>query len=776
MTDDAPWKIGFDTYDPQAEQQREVLFALGNGVVVLRNAAPWSRAGAHHYPGTYLAGAYARFRARINGETVEVESLANLPNPLPLTFRIGDGAWFTLDAAEIIDYRHELDMHDGVARRELTCRWEGRRLRLSVHQFVSMARCGLAGLRVRLVPLGWSGRVEFRAMIDGGVENRNVARYEPYPARHLAPPDAFVEGDAGYVHTRLLGTGTKVVVAQSLAGAHGDANGWSVEHRLCRDAESGVAIDLCKRIEVTAGAAEPARLRSAPDFATLEREHRAAWRTLWDGVGIEADDPDIARPLRFHAFHLLQSVSPLSGALDSGIPARGWHGEGYRGHIFWDEIFVFPFLLARFPDLARSKLLYRWRRLTAAREAARASGHRGAMYPWRSASRGDEVTPRWQWNMLSHHWMRDHTQRARHIGSAVVYNFWHYYLMTGDTEFLASHGAEVILEVARFWASKAERSAEDGRYDIRGVIGPDEFHDRYPGARSPGLENNAYTNLTAVWTLCRALEVLDHVPATAAAALREKLRLGDDELALWDRISRRVRLAFHGDGILSQFEGFERLEPFRSDTLPPRYEGQRLDWALEASGQSANAYQITKQADTLTLFHLFRREEICALIARLGYSFDGDALKRTCHYYFDRTTHRSSLSRVVYAGALAEVDRDASLDLFREALTTDLASKKPQSVAEGVHLGAMGGTLDVLQRRYFGIYPVVDGLRFAPSLPDGLCPMRIRFELRGLTFTAEGREGRVTLTSHASNLRPLAITHPGGECTLKPGESLGAEN
>lgn len=777
MTGDDPWKISFDAYDPETEQQREALFALGNGVLVLRNAAPWSRAGVTHYPGAYLAGAYARFPAEIEGETVEVESLANLPNPLPVTFRIEEGAWFTLDAAEILGYRHELDLRGGVVCREFTCRWEGRRIQLSVRQFVSMARPGLAALRFRIVPLGWSGRVEFRASIDGTVENRNVERYEPYPPRHLGPPESRVEDGIGRVRTHLLGSSTEVVVAQRLDHeARDTSTGPRVEQRLFRDVESDVPIDLCKQIEVTATDGGLEQLRKAPDVATLEEEHRDAWRALWTGVGIEADDIEIVRLLRFNAFHLLQTVSPLSWGLDAGIPARGWHGEGYRGHIFWDELFVFPFLLARFPDLARDKLLYRWRRLEAARKAAQADSYRGAMYPWRSASDGNEVTPHWQWNMLSKRWMRDDTQRARHIGSAVAYNVWQYYLTTGDTGFLASHGAEIILEVARFWASKAEPSDRDGRYDIRGVVGPDEYHAAYPGAASPGLDNNAYTNVTAVWVLCRALEVLDHVPTDAAASLRHKLDLTEDEVAQWDRISRGIRLAFHGDGILSQFEGFECLEPIRSDTLPPRLKGQRLDWALEALGQSANAYQMTKQADTLTLFYLFPTEEVCSILERLGYAFDRSALYRTCRYYFDRTMHRSSLSRVVYAGALAEIDPDASLELFRDALSTDLSGPKSQSVAEGIHLGAMGGVLDVLQRRYFGLSPSVDGLRFFPSLPAGLCPTRIDLEVHGLKFSAEGRNGKVTLSSDPSNPTALPVTRPGGVCLLSPGESLSAGN
>ncbi|SFH26715.1 Trehalose and maltose hydrolase (possible phosphorylase) [Palleronia marisminoris] len=774
MTKDDPWKITFDAYDPETEEHREALFALGNGVLVIRNAVPWSHEGSEHYPGTYLAGAYARFPAEIEGETVEVESLANLPNPLPLTFRIEDGAWFTLGTAEIIDYRHELDLRNGISRREITCEFQGRRLRLSVRHFVSMVRPGLAVLRLRVVPIGWSGRVELRASVDGTLENRNVERYEPYPSQHLAEADADVVDGIARVLTRLRGSGTEIVAAQKLDQ---DANaGSGAEQHLSRDAESGVPIDLCKLIEVSATDLDLDQLHAAPDVATLEQEHQDAWHRLWSGIGLEAEDGEVAHLLRFHTFHLLQTVSPLSSAVDTGIPARGWHGEGYRGHIFWDELFVFPFLLTRFPDLAREKLLYRWRRLDAAREAAQRAGYRGAMFPWRSASDGREVTPHWQWNMLSKRWMRDDTHLARHIGSAIAYNAWQHFLTTGDTEFLADHGAEMILEVARFWASKAEPNDRDDRYDIRGVVGPDEYHTAYPGAASPGLDNNAYTNVTAVWTLCRALEVLDHVPADAAASLRDRLGITKDEMAHWDRISRKVRLAFHGNGILGQFEGFDRLEPLQSGTLPPHLEGHRLDWALEAIGQSSNNYQMSKQADTLMLFYLFPSEEVFSILERLGYAFDRSALQRTCRYYFDRTMHRSSLSRVVYAGALAEVDPEASLDLFRTALLTDLSGPKSQSVAEGIHLGAMGGVLDVLQRRYFGLSPNVDGLRFFPSYPANLCPMRIDLELRGLKFAAEAGHGEVSLTSHPSNPTALPVTRPGGVSLLTPGESISAGN
>ena len=212
------------------------------------------------------------------------------------------------------------------------------------------------------------------------------------------------------------------------------------------------------------------------------------------------------------------------------MPPSGWQGEEYHGQIFWDELFVFPFLLFRFPALARSLLLYRYRRLPAARQLAEEQGYRGAMFPWRSARTGREETPRFQWNLLSDHWMPDHTHLQRHIGAIVAYNVWQYVQVTGDQSFLADYGAELILEIARFWASLAQYHPDLDRYEICGVVGPDEYHTHYPEADAPGINNNTYTNVMAVWTLRQARAVLDQLPTQRRQELQDKLTLREKSL------------------------------------------------------------------------------------------------------------------------------------------------------------------------------------------------------------------------------------------------------
>src|SRR5690606_3104035 len=231
-------------------------------------------------------------------------------------------------------------------------------------------------------------------------------------------------------------------------------------------------------------------IRRAGGFEALAAEHALAWRQLWRryDVHLRAAKPgfplNVPMLLRLNIFHLLEAASLHSIGLDIGVPARGWTGEAYQGHIFWDELFIFPTLNFRTPEITRSLLMYRYRRLPEARAAARARGQHEAMFPWQSGSDGQEETQELNLNHRSMRWMPDNTRLQRHVGSAIAYNVWQYFQVTDDTEFLQFYGAELILEIARFWSSRAVFNQARGRYEIRGVMGPDEFHEAYPDARA----------------------------------------------------------------------------------------------------------------------------------------------------------------------------------------------------------------------------------------------------------------------------------------------------
>jgi trehalose/maltose hydrolase-like predicted phosphorylase len=470
----------------------------------------------------------------------------------------------------------------------------------------------------------------------------------------------------------------------------------------------------------------------AGTFDDVLSRHELAWDHLWYRCDVAIDGPARASlALRLHVFHILQTVSPHSIDLDVGVPARGLHGEAYRGHVFWDEVFVLPFLSLRLPEVARAMLLYRWRRLPEARAAARATGRRGAMFPWQSGATGREESQTLHLNPRSGHWLPDNSARQRHIGLAVAYNTWRYYEATGDLDFLSTYGAELILDVAAFFADLATYDPAEDRYDIGGVMGPDEYHDAVPWRSEPGLEDNAYTNVLAAWTLARAQDCLDLLPPDRRHELLDRLDIRRHDLEIWEHVGRKLRLCWHGDGILSQFRGYDRLEELDWAGYRARYgDISRLDRILEAEGDSPNRYKLSKQADVLMLFQLLSAEEFYRVLDRLGYPHDRQTIPRTVGYYLDRTAHGSTLSKVVHAWVLARSDRRKSWEYFLQALESDIDDVQGGTTPEGVHLGAMAGTVDLLQRAFTGLETRGESLGFEPFLPDGLAGMRFRLRYR----------------------------------------------
>ena len=487
------------------------------------------------------------------------------------------------------------------------------------------------------------------------------------------------------------------------------------------------------------------------DFAATFERHTAAWDELWRVCDMRVSgNQRVQQLLRLHIAHVLQVCSRHTADLDAGMPARGLNGEAYRGHVFWDEIYAFPFFNVRLPEVTRGLLMYRYRRIGEARTAAREAGLRGAMFPWQSGSEGIEETQRVHLNPVSDRWEPDLSRNQRHVNAAIFYNIWHYFQTTNDQAFLRDYGTEMMLEITRFWASIAHFNPERERYEIHGVMGPDEFHDKYPDAPQGGLRNNAYTNVLVAWLCGIAGQLLALLPASRAEALRERLGIGDSELAVWQDMSRRMFVPFHGDGIISQFEGYEDLDELDWDAYRAKYGNiQRLDRILRAEGKDPNRYKVTKQADTVMLFFLFRQDELREIFGRLRYDYRADTLTRNVAYYDRRTSHGSTLSFVTHAGVLAAIDPESSWDRFLVALHSDADDIQDGTTKEGIHMGVMAGTLDLVQRNYAGAQVYNGVLHFDPQLPS---------RLGGLSFPMQFRETPIQVTLTGDHLT-LAV-HP----------------
>jgi trehalose/maltose hydrolase-like predicted phosphorylase len=756
------WSLVYDGFEPSTEGAREALCALGNGYFATRGAAPWARADAVRYPGTYLAGGYNRLRTRIGDREVESEDLVNLPNWLDLGLNLAGSGWFDERNVRLLSHWLELDLHAGMLLRTMTFEdQQARRSTLHERRLVSMADMHAAAFEITLIAENWSGAVAVRSGIDGRVVNSGAKLYRKFNNCHLQPLAGETVGEDGVlllvrtsqsnlhvaqaVRTRVLRNGEEVETARRPLLEPGYA-GQAFEVQIAAGEPLRIeklAVLYTSRDVAISEPAVAARkaIADAPRFEATRAAHELAWKHFWHRFDIRLQPsgsefkPNVPMLLRLNMFHLLQATSLNSIGLDTGVPARGWTGEAYQGHIFWDELFIFPTLTLRLPEISRSLLMYRYRRLNAARTAAARAGFCGAMFPWQSGSDGQEETQKFNLNPHSHRWVPDNSFRQRHVGSAIAWNVWQYLQITDDREFLQFYGAELLLEIARFWASIATFNEERGRYDIRGVMGPDEFHEGNPDGPTSGLDNNAYTNIMAAWVLSRALDVLELLQKTRRTEIVCRIGLSPEEIERWDDISRRMFIPFHDDGIISQFEGYAQLAELDWEGYRKRYDNiQRLELILEAENDSANRYKLSKQADVLMLFYLFSAEELRILFARLGYSFEPEMIARNVLYYDNRCSHGSTLSRVVSAWVLARLDRPKAIGYLTEALLSDIDDIQGGTTAEGVHLGAMAGTIDLVQRVCTGIEVTGGVLRLAPRLPDRLHRLDMCIRYRGHTL------------------------------------------
>jgi len=407
---------------------------------------------------------------------------------------------------------------------------------------------------------------------------------------------------------------------------------------------------------------------------TLLAEHEAAWAARWADAEVAIlGDPELELAVRFGLFHLMASAADQD---EVAVGARGLTGPAYAGHVFWDaDVFVLPFLAATHPPASRAMLEYRLRRLPAARERARASGHAGCRLPWESAVDGSEVTPTSTVALDGTELPVRTGELEEHIVADVAWAAWHHHLWSGDRWVTRGPGRALLLETARYWASRLEQDA-DGTAHLRGVIGPDEYHE--------DVDDNAYTNVMVRWHLTRAAELL--AP-------------DDDEAERWrDLASRLVDGYDPRRGCHEQFAGYFDLEPLQAAAVgtPPMAADVLLGRERVAGSQ------LIKQADVLLLHHL------------VPGAVPPGSLPHDLDVYLPRTAHGSSLSPAVHASLLARQRRpEEAAALLRLAALIDL-DDVTDTTAGGLHLAAMGGVWQALAFGFLGVRPHPLGLALDP--------------------------------------------------------------
>jgi kojibiose phosphorylase len=451
-----------------------------------------------------------------------------------------------------------------------------------------------------------------------------------------------------------------------------------------------------------------------PDWPAALEANNQAWEEEWRrcDVVIEGDD-EAQLAVRFSLYHLLIAAPRRDERVNIG--AKTLSGFGYRGHSFWDtEVFMLPVFNYTAPHLARNLLSYRYHNLPGARKKASANGYEGAQFPWESADTGEEVTPSW----VPHY--EDKSKLVRiwtgdievHVSADVAYAVYNYWKLTGDDDWFITRGAEVILDTARFWASRAEWDVEATRYEYNDVIGPDEYHEH--------VDNNFFTNRMAQWNLQAAFEALDWLKAYApfkAIDLTERLDLSEARLAHWREVIEKMYLSSSPSGLIEQFEGYFLRRDVNLAAMEPRRESVQVIFGIEGT----NLTQVLKQPDVLMLMYL------------LSEYYPDEVVRANYDYYTPRTDHTygSSLGPAIQAIMACRVGQpEEAYEHFIRAARADLRDVRGNA-GDGIHGASAGGVWQAIAFGFGGLRLTQDGWAVNPRLPHHWKRLAFKFTYRG---------------------------------------------
>ncbi|RLD13259.1 MAG: glycoside hydrolase family 65 protein, partial [Caldiserica bacterium] len=431
------------------------------------------------------------------------------------------------------------------------------------------------------------------------------------------------------------------------------------------------------------------------NFDKLLEESFKIWQKRWEIADIKIrGDRDIERGLRFNIYHLINSAPRKE--IDASIPARGVSGEGYRGHIFWDtEIFIFPFFVYLFPDIAKNLLLYRVKRLEKAREIAKANGYEGAMFPWESAHTGDETTPSWSKDfdgriirIITH-------KQEHHITGDIGYALIFYFRMTQDYDFMLKYGLEMLFEIARFWNSRLEYNRRRKFYEIRKVMGPDEFH--------PDVNNNTYTNFLAKYILEEAVKTYKFFSFKFGKRFKKvikRISLKKNEVMEWEKKAESIFIPCKR-GIIESFEGYLKLKKYPLPHLNKHFLPEFPSVPLSKIHRT----QFIKQPDVVMLFALFPDR------------FSFEEKKRNFLFYEKRTLHKSSLSPSVHSLVAAQLGMETFAYRYLKLSTNVDLQDVYGNTSEGIHMANAGSCWQTFVRGIGGVREEEGTLLIQPHLP-----------------------------------------------------------
>lgn len=682
---------------------RESLLCQGNGYLNIRGSL--EELPPAHSGGMYLGGIYDKSEA-------DVEELVKCPMWTDLSVW-SEGRKFCVSCCKVLHHEQLLDMKKGSLRRITVFRdSEGHVLSIETVRIVSMHDPHLGYMLVRIFPRNFSGPLRILSGLNGDVFNRGFFPNEQLKHLHLERIER--SRSFMYLEVKSREQGTHIAEAASWKLVSPEEHDLHWEPRIYGEkftseitlqAEKGEEY-LFEKLAVVQTSRECrcermfrdtiCRLRGyvRQGAESVVRKHLEEWEAKWEQADVQIEGDEAARQaIRFNIYQLLINGPPRP----AGVGAKFLSSEGYMGHVFWDtEIFILPFFIYNFPEVARNMLLYRYQTLEGALRNAEKMGYQGAKYAWESATTGEDVTPRFASKLERTIRLIYTGTEEDHIVSDVIYGLERYFRVTGDEAFLLDYGLEMIFLTARFWASRVVE--HEGHFEIRTVIGPDEFHEH--------VDNNAYTNFLVSWHLKLAAMLHKHVAAhrpEVLGTLQGKLSLHPAEAARWLDISRRM-LFLHDpeSGLIEQFEGYFDLKDHVVSSL------DRQGHPVLPKGVTFRNIQSTrliKQADVLMLLLLF------------PHAFSQKEVEANYEFYEKRTMHKSSLSHCIHAmTGLRAGKRSHAYHYFMKTALFDLENLH-KNTDLGIHAAAVGGTWQTVIYGFGGFSLKSDRLVLRPWLP-----------------------------------------------------------
>lgn len=707
------WVITETHFDPEFQGKCEAIMSLGNGYLGLRSATEETYVG--QVRNLFVAGTFNQV------DEFEVTELPNVADITELKIRL-NGELFSLEKGLIREYRRDLNVRTGELSREIV--WESPRketYKLHFRRFVSLNNLHLIGMKLEVTPIDVDGKIKITSGINGQLTNSGAQHFHEgekriYDKKYIQLLQKTTESKLDFVlntvhHWEINGQEEepepkmamdrrKVFIEGEIEVKKGETLAFEKLANVytSRDKEfdtEGYSLNTLREQSLTA--LKEDRLKG---YNALFEESVAKWKEKWSNmeIHIESENEFDQLAIRFAHYHLMTMTPAHDNRF--GIAAKGLTGEGYKGHSFWDtEVFILPFFIYTFPDVAKSLLEYRYLTLSGARKKAADNGFEGAMYPWESAFTGEEVTPVWGavdiiTGTATKIWSGFIEQ---HITADIAYAVWQYYKITGDQDFMNRCGYEMIFDTATFWASRLEWNESSNSYHINNVIGPDEYKEH--------VNNNAFTNHMAHHNISLAINYYEELKGSPLLERIEKTASVHDAYAKWQEKIDFIYLPQprNEDLVIPQDDTY--LQKQIIDLTKYKNQTQVGSMFQDYNLEQVNNIQVSKQADIMVLFYLLENK------------FSQEVKRANWNYYEPKTLHDSSLSLSTHCVLACDMDdRTLAYSLFEKAARIDLGPNMKSS-DHGMHTASIGGVWQSVVCGFGGVRMLDGKLRIDPKLP-----------------------------------------------------------